>query len=245
MVWAARFLPAVKALGFEVILQVPAPLGALFCDLHGIDAAIEFNAGDGVDADFWCPILSLPGRLGVTDPTKHPPARLYRQPLPDGRLEHLLERGRGRKRIGIIWSGSITYGNNRHRAAALSDFFPLMELPSVQLYSLQKGPPQADLNDSGVGNLIIDADDYDFAETAALVDKLDLIIMTDSAVAHIAGSLNKPVWVMLDSNPYWYHGVSGPRSAWYPSMRLFRQNRPGDWTGVMQGVIAALEVGER
>ena len=85
----------------------------------------------------------------------------------------------------------------------LKIFLPLMELPSVQLYALQKGTPQGDLADSGVGHLIIETDDFDFAETAALVDSLDLIIMTDSALAHIAGSLNKPVWVLLDANPYW------------------------------------------
>jgi hypothetical protein len=157
-----------------------------------------------------------------------------------GRLTRLLDRGHSRLRVGIIWSGSEDYGNNRHRAARLTDFLRLTELPSVQLYSLQKGPPRAQLAESGVGNLLIDADDCDFAETAALVRALDLVVMTDSAVAHIAGSLGTPVWVLLDANPYWYHGASGEGADWYPSMRYFRQDRPGDWAGVMDRVFCAL-----
>ncbi len=243
-IWAARFLPAVKAQGFDVTLRVPPALETLFAALDGIDTLLVDPDNAPVDADLWCPILSLPARLGITDPGAYPPARLHRQPSPEGRLDRLLERSAGRKRVGIIWSGSVTYGNNRHRAACLADFLPLTEVPSLQLFSLQKGPPQADLAESGIGNLIIDADDYDFAETAALVDSLDLVIMTDSAVAHIAGSLNTPVWVLLDANPYWYHGTSGAHSAWYPSMRFFRQSTPGDWESVILDVIAAVQTAD-
>lgn len=241
MIWAARFLPAAEALGVKVTLMAPPGLGHLFSELEGVDRLVLDADNPGVDADIWCPILSLPARLGVTDPRAFPPARLHRRALPENRLEKLLARGAGRKRVGIQWSGSVTYGNNRHRAAALEDFFPLMESPEIQLYALQKGAPQGDLDECGVGNLIIETDDFDFAETAALVDNLDLIIMTDSALAHIAGSLNRPVWVLLDANPYWYHGMQGDRSPWYPSMRFFRQAKPGDWAGVMAEVVAALE----
>jgi hypothetical protein len=157
-----------------------------------------------------------------------------------GRLNRLLDRGRGRLRVGILWSGSEDYGNNRNRAARLADFLPLAELPSVQLYSLQKGTPRVQLAEAGIGNLLIDADDHDFAETAALVRSLDLVIMTDSALAHLAGSLGTPVWVLLDANPHWYHGPSGDRSDWYPSMRYFRQGRPGDWAEVMNRVVRDL-----
>lgn len=244
-IWAARFLPAVKALGFEVVFRVPPALETLFAALDGVDTLLVDPDNEPVDADLWCPILSLPARLGITDPGDFPPAKLHRRPSPEGRLDRLLQRGAGKKRVGIIWSGSVTYGNNRHRAASLADFLPLTEIPSLQLYSLQKGPPQADLTESGIGNLIIDADDFDFAETAALVEKLDLVIMTDSAVAHIAGSLNKPVWVLLDANPYWYHGTKADRSQWYPSIRYFRQSSPGDWAGVMHRILAALQTSDR
>jgi hypothetical protein len=238
MIWAARFLPAVQALGAEVHLQVAPALAALFSDLEGVDA-FAASAADPEAFDLWCPMLSLPGKLGVTDPARHPPARLHARPMPDDRLTRLLDRGRGRLRVGIIWSGSEDYGNNRHRAARLTAFLPLAELPSVQLYSLQKGPPRAQLAESGVGNLLIETDDCDFAETAATVRALDLVIMTDSAVAHLAGSLGTPVWVLLDANPYWYHGISGEEADWYPSMRYFRQDRPGDWAGVMDRVVRA------
>ncbi|CAE7559750.1 flbA, partial [Symbiodinium microadriaticum] len=136
-------------------------------------------------------------------------------------------------RVGILWSGNVDYGGNADRAARLKDFLPLAELPDVQLYSLQKGPPQRELIESGLGDLIIDCDDHDFAETAALIKALDLIIMTDSAVAHIAGALGTPVWVLLDTFAHWYHGFEGDRSDWYPAMRFFRQSRPRHWQDVI------------
>jgi Flp pilus assembly protein TadD len=239
MIWAARFLPAARALGAEVHLRVAPALAALLSDLEGVDA-FAAPAADPETFDLWCPMLSLPGNVGATDPARYPPARLHARPMEGDRLARLLERGRGRLRVGIVWSGSEDYGNNRHRAARLTDFLPLAELPSVQLYSLQKGAPRAQLLESGLGNLLIDADDHDFAETAALVQALDLVVMTDSALAHLAGSLGTPVWVLLDANPYWYHGRSGDRSDWYPSMRYFRQDRPGDWAGVVNRVVRTL-----
>ncbi len=235
-IWAARFLPVLKARGAEVVLRRRAGLEALFAGLEGVDAVVE----DGAGADLWCPVLSLPGLLGLDDPEAVPPARLTALVPEDGRFERLLGRARGRLKVGILWSGSVTYGNNRHRAARLTDFLPLAELPEVQLYSLQKGSPQAELDESGLGDLVIDADDCDFAETAALAQALDLIVMTDSALGHLAGSLGRPVWLLLDSAPFWYH-AGGESSRWYPSMRFFRQARAGDWSVPVLAARAALE----
>ena len=238
-VWAARFLPAVRALGGEVFVEVRPEQRELLAALDGVDGFIEPEAGsDGFD--LYCPILSLPGCLGVASGADHPPARLQSRCVPPDRWAPLLARADGRLKVGIVWCGSEGYANNRNRAAAVEDFLPLLELPSVQLYSLQKGPQQAELREAGLGELIIDCDDCDFAETAALVEALDLIVMTDSAVAHIAGSLGKPVWVLLDSAPFWYFGGAGERCPWYPSMRLFRQRAAGDWADVVARVASAL-----
>lgn len=239
IIWAARFLRGVRRLGAEVSFLYPSKLSALLADLEGVDH-LPGDACRLSDYDLWCPILSLPARLGVTDPGTFAPARLRPESGDPDRFEALLARAGDRLRVGIIWSGSVTYGNNRHRAARLEDFLPLVEVPDMQLFSLQKGPPQAELAERGLGDLVIDADDCDFAETAALLRELDLVIMTDSAVAHIAGSLGCPVWVLLDRNPHWYHGSSGERSPWYPSVRHFRQSRAGDWAGVMDVVVRAL-----
>ncbi|MCB1957746.1 MAG: glycosyltransferase family protein [Rhodocyclaceae bacterium] len=238
-IWAARFLPAVRALGGEVHLQVQPALGALLSALGGVDGLQPLDAPtDGFDLG--CPLLSLPGRLAVRDPAAYPPARLNPSREAPEHWRHLLARAGGRLKVGILWSGSETYANNRHRAAALADFLPLLELPSVQLFSLQKGPQQAVLREAALGGLVIDTDDCDFSETAALVEGLDLLVMTDTALAHLAASLGKPVWLLLDAAPFWFYGTAGERCPWYPSMRLFRQAVAGDWGGVVRRVCAEL-----
>ena len=238
-IWAARFLPALRALGGEVHLQLRPEQRELLAALDGVDGFVPLDAGeDGFD--LYCPILSLPARLGVSDPHGYPPARLKPSAQQPERWSRLLARAAGRLRVGMLWSGNETYANNRHRAASLADFLPLVELPSVQLYSLQKGTQQAVLREAGLGSLIIDTDDCDFSETAALVAGLDLVVMTDTALAHLAASLGKPVWLLLDSAPFWLYGTSGETCPWYPSMRLFRQRSAGDWPGVMRRICSEL-----
>lgn len=238
-IWAARFLPGLKAAGAEVHVQTRPALSNLFKDLEGVDAWTE-DTEPQADYDLWVPILSLPALIEVDDPARYPPATLHAEPSQGGGLERLLGRSRAPLRVGILWSGNVDYGGNADRAARLTDFLPLSELPFVQLYSLQKGPPQRELIEGGYGDLIIDCDDFDFSETAALIRSLDLIIMTDSAVAHIAGSLGTPVWVLLDRFPHWFHGFEGSGSDWYPAMRFFRQSQPRDWSDVVIRVREAL-----
>ena len=240
VIWAARFLQPVQALGGAVHLQMRPALRNLFCELEGIDGIVELDA-DLSEFDIYCPILSLPAMLKVSDPHEFPPAKLHSQPAEDNRLPRLLARAGDRFRVGIVWSGSETYANNRHRATTLEKFLPIIENPDVQVFSLQKGGQQAVLREAGLGNLIIDADDFDFAETAALVEALDLIIMTDSSVAHISGSLGKTIWNLLDFCPFWMFGLEDDTTPWYPSMRLFRQKSPGDWDSLFSEVREALE----
>ncbi|MCB1914562.1 MAG: FkbM family methyltransferase [Rhodocyclaceae bacterium] len=234
-IWAARFLPALRALGGEVHLQVRPEQTELLSALAGVDALVPLDAGeDGFD--LYCPLLSLPVHLAVSDAARHPPARLNARRGEAQRWSALLSRAGGRLRVGILWSGSESYANNRHRAAQLTDFLPLLELPSVQLFSLQKGPQQAALREAGLGSLIIETDDCDFSETAALVERLDLVVLTDTALAHLAASLGKPVWLLLDTAPFWLYGKAGEHCPWYPSMRLFRQADAGDWRDVLRRV---------
>lgn len=109
----------------------------------------------------------------------------------------LLAAAGGRLKVGIAWSGSVTFGKNHRRAQRLLSFFQACALPGVQLYSLQKGPPAAELTSLPRRGPIIDLDPHidDFADTAAVIAQLDLVIMTDSSVAHLAGALGRPVWV--------------------------------------------------
>ncbi len=236
-IWGLRFLPDVKARGGTVIYRTGKSLEALVNGVAGIDRIS--TTGDAPPADLCCPILSLPQCLGVTKADQYPPAD-FAPPALDPALDALLSRAGERLKVGLIWSGSETYGANHLRAARLEDLLPLTEVSGVQFYSLQKGRPQAQLRDSGYADIVIETSDLDFAQTAALVARLDLVIMTDSAVAHLAGSLGTPVWVLLHRRPYWYFGRQGGDCPWYPSMRLFRQDSPGGWAPVVEKVRKAL-----
>ena len=132
----------------------------------------------------------------------------------------------------------MTFANNRKRAVSAERFLPLAEIPGIQLYSLQKGPREKDLDTSGAGALIPELGPHlnDFSETAAVLKELDLVIMTDSSVAHLAGSLDVPVWNLLSYRPYWLYLSERQDCPWYSSMRLFRQPVPGDWDSVFKKV---------
>jgi ADP-heptose:LPS heptosyltransferase len=147
-----------------------------------------------------------------------------------------------RCKVGIVWSGSVTFGKNHRRAQRLMQFFQAFALPGVQLYSLQKGPPAAELKSLPRGGPIIDLDPHlkDFADTAAAVAQLDLVIMTDSAVAHLGGALGKPVWLLLGHNAHWVWLLDRADSPWYPSLRLFRPRAEGDWNYVFDTAAAEL-----
>ena len=141
-----------------------------------------------------------------------------------------------------MWSGSTTFGANHDRATPLRMFLQWFALPGVQLYSLQKGPPEAELKALPAGAPIIDLSPMigDFADTAAAVAQLDLVLMTDSSVAHLAGALGTPVWLLLNFVPHWLWLLDRPDSPWYPSLRLFRSRAWGDWTGVFDQAAAEL-----
>ena len=151
----------------------------------------------------------------------------------------------GRKKIGIVWSGSLTFRDNAKRAVGLESFIPFAENARLQCYSFQKGPREQDLQALSATPLIHDlAGQFaDFADTAAAVMHMDAIVMTDSSLAHLAGSLGKPVINLLQYKPYWLYGTDQRMNAWYPSMRAIRQSAPGEWSPVFaqaRQVLAAL-----
>jgi hypothetical protein len=239
---AARYLPLVKARGGNLILECKPPLRRLFQTTEGADRLVEPGAKDE-DFDLQVPMMSLPG-IFETDLASVPPAtRFSVDGPPPPQIGALLERAAGRFKVGIVWSGSVTFKGNRQRAVALERFLPLAECPGVQLYSLQKGPRAEELETSRAGGVVWDLGGglEDFHHTAATLQGLDLVIMTDSAVAHLAGSLNRPVWNLLCYVPYWLYLWEREDTPWYPSMRLFRQPRPGDWEAVFARVREELE----
>lgn len=238
----SRYIPLVKARGGRVLFECQKPLQRLFQTVPGIDKMADIGAMDE-PFDYHVPMLSLPWIFN-TDASNIPPAPpLWVPDAPPPDAQRLLDLGKGRVKVGIVWSGSVTFLDNRKRSVSAENFLPLAEIPGVQLYSLQKGPREQDIADFGAFGPILPLGPHlqDFADTAAVLQQLDLVIMTDSSVAHLCGSLGRPVWNLLNYSPYWLYRMKGDTCAWYPSMRLFRQPKPGDWDGVFKQVKEELE----
>lgn len=239
---AVRFLPWVKAKGAKVILECKPPLQRLFASLEGVDGLRDPQAGPPPDADFIAPLMALPGLYGA-DLANLPP--LPNLDIPDAARAHaarLLGPRNGRFRVGVVWSGSVTFKRNQKRSVGVERFLPLSHVPGVQLYSLQKGPREGDIHTHGASSVMIDIGSkvQDFAETAACIEALDLVIMTDSSVAHLCGCLAKPVWNLLNHSAYWLYLTGRDDTPWYPSMKFYRQPAAGDWDDVFRRVQADL-----
>lgn len=240
-IWVARYLPRVKALGGELIVECQAELLPLIAAMGVVDRLVA--RGEALPlADLHRYLCSLPG-LFTPDLAAIPAAPYLVAPRDRfARLQPLFEQAGTRLKVGIIWSGSVTFKKNHERAQPLLRFLQAFALPGVQLYSLQKGPPEAELGILPPGGPMIDLSPYlgDFADTAAAVAALDLVIMTDSAVAHLAGALGKPVWVLLGHVAHWLWLRERADSPWYPSLRLFRPLAAGDWDHVFDQASVAL-----
>jgi hypothetical protein len=160
---------------------------------------------------------------------------------PDGRIAG--RRIAGRHNVGLVWAGNPGFYNDRNRSVALAALRPALESPGLTWFSLQKGEAaRAQIAALGTEPLIHDftADLHDFADTAALIMNLDLVITVDTAVAHLAGALGKPVWILVPANSEWRWLDKRTDSPWYPTARLFRQQVVGDWNGVVAELRDAL-----
>ncbi|CAO3439871.1 tetratricopeptide repeat protein [Azospirillum doebereinerae] len=236
-----RYLPLLKRSGGRVILECHPELMRVLSGLEGVDAFLPAGASlPGYDVH--ASLMGLPRLLGTTADTVPPPVRLTVPDDAHAKAEGLLGTADGAFRVGIVWSGRVTFADNTRRATSLDRFLRFIGVPGVQLYSLQKGPPEEQLAKLGTSKLIVPLGPHlnDFAETAAVIERLDLVLMTDSSVAHLAGSLGKPVWNLVQCVPYWIYGCEGDRTPWYPSMRLFRQGLDEDWDPVFAAARAAL-----
>jgi len=140
----------------------------------------------------------------------------------------------------LVWAGSPTHHADRSRSIPPSKLRPLLRLPGFQFYSLQVARPNRPHLPKGIDLIDFTADISDFADTAALVAELDLIISVDTAVAHLAGGMGRPVWTLLPFERDWRWGLAGEMTPWYPTMRLFRQPAAGDWDSVIERVAAEL-----
>lgn len=236
---SSRYLPLVKARGGRVLFGCRPALHRLFDGLVGVDRIVGAGAL-GETFQYHVPVMSLPGIFGTDLNSIPPPPELHFSPSPSDAAKELLV-AKGHFKVGIVWSGNPGFRGNRRRSTSLEHFLPLSEISGVQIYSLQKNLSKNEgklVQDSA----ILELGPYlnDFADTAAVVSNLDLVIMHDSAVVHLAGSIGKPVWNLLPCSAYWLYLTERDDSPWYPSLRLFRQPKPGDWDSVFRKVTEEL-----
>ena len=255
----ARYLPLAAERVGKLILVCTPNLFPLFASVPGIAEIREPGTFQLTEFDTYVPLLSLPHVFGTTletIPAELPyldVALLRRRktvalpPLPPGRGEGIhsisREREQGILKVGLVWAGSPTHKNDRHRSCPLTEFLPVLRIPGIAFYSLQKGERSQDLQQLPLECAVHDLEalSQGFGDTALRLDQLDLLISVDTSVAHLAGALGKPVWLLLCQVPDWRWGLEGETTPWYPDMRLFRQTRDGDWAGVMTRVVEALE----
>ncbi len=229
----SRFLPQLKKHGVRIKIAVKEPLQRLFSNLQNHVEFIHDKAElDG--CDFWVPMMDLPLYLHTTLETLPAPADLFIPQEAVDRARKIVAPFTNRFKIGVMWSGSVTYRANHKRSFSHRKFLDLCDIPGIQMFSLYKGPLQKAFVEDGTSAIIIDASssDRDFADSAALMQELDLVISMDSAIVHIAGSLGIEVWNLLHSEPYWLYQPFPNHTPWYPSMRLIRQEKTGEWDQV-------------
>ena len=235
-----RYIPLLAAEGARVILQVQTPLLSLLGKIAGAEKVIG-QKEPLPSFDLHCPLLSLPLAFSTTLQTI-PSTTPYLFPSPE-RIRAWSERiGSPRApRVGIAWSGNPQHPNDRNRSITLQELLPL-SATGVELVSVQKDVNESDRETLRRNPQIRDlsADIKDFADTAAVVSILDLVISVDTAPAHLAGALAKPVWVLLMYCPDWRWMLDREDSPWYPTARLFRQSKTADWASLIRGVAQEL-----
>lgn len=221
----------------RVIVECQRSLKRLFEGLPGIDQVID--RGDPVpDFDVQAPLMSLPGifsRLGLGIPSQVP----YLKPPRD--LPPILHRS-GKFKVGLAWAGNPSHLNDSNRSIPLSMLASLLQLPEPEFHSLQTGPQAAELSHVAQAARVVDLSPKlsDFAHTAAAIDGMDLVISVDTAIAHLAGAMGKPVWLLLPAAPDWRWLLDREDTPWYPTMQLYRQSAPGDWSEVLSRAASAL-----
>lgn len=238
----ARFLPLVKSLGGQVVFQAQPALLPLFENIPGIDklVALKDDPMDLSDIDLVLPLLSLPDCLHITM-DKIPCQIPYLMAAP-----HKADFWQGRVdpkcfNVGIVWSGSPLHINDKRRSCPVKHFITLGDLP-IHFYSLQKNVDHEELEQLRNGCHVEHwADQFlNFADTAAAISNLDLIITVDTAVAHLAGAMGRNVWIILPYLADWRWGMHGSKNIWYPTARLFRQHQDRSWETIFKNVRQAL-----
>jgi tetratricopeptide (TPR) repeat protein len=236
-----RYAALIKARGATVVAGCAPELHELLSTCAGIDYLVK-ELPPPIPCDCHAMLLSLPRLLGTTLQTI-PSQVPYLAASPEKREFWRREfAGKGRMKIGIAWQGNPQNGINRQRSVWLEQFEPLAQVPGVTLFSLQKGPAADPLPPVAARLGLIDLAPrlVTWADTAAAICELDLTVSIDTAVAHLAGAVAAPVWVPLHHVPDWRWLMDREDCPWYPTMRLYRQSRPGEWESVFASIVRDL-----
>jgi Flp pilus assembly protein TadD len=242
MIQFVRYAPAVAARGGRVILESNPELYRLLQRLPGMQQIVQH--GEPLPPfDLHTPMLSLPWAFGTDLHTvPHDVPYLHADPALSAQWRDTFAEHGGNVKVGVVWAGNPKHSNDRNRSMRLLELLHLAGVPGVRFFSLQRGPAGAQLAVVAGRWPIADYTDRltDFADTAAMVSHLDLVIAVDTSVAHLAGAMGKPVWVLLPFVAEWRWMIGREDTPWYPTMRLFRQSAEGRWAEVVERVAGEL-----
>ena len=219
----------------KIAVKCRDELKELFKSIEKIDVLTHRNEPTP-EFDYHLPIMSMPKLLNMKSNKDLPKENPYLFAEKDKELE--IEKVKGKINIGICWSASVTGESYDGKVFDLKYFEPIINSDKINVYSLQVGPENEDIKNLGFEDKIIDVTDKltDFSKTATLMKELDLVISSDTSVAHLAGALDVPVWIPLQKVPDWRWGNKGEVSPWYPSAKLFRQKTSRVWDSVFQSI---------
>lgn len=232
----ARFIPRMARAGATVHLNCRPRLVRLFSSLEGVAGVHPFET-EVADVDFQIHLAELPALFEA-----HRAENVW-----DGAYLHAAPRrleGEGR-RVGIVWGADSQHFEAQERSASLAEMSPLAEVPGVRLCSLQFGPHAEQLSPPPAGMNVeeLAKADRDFADAAATIASMDLVITIDTATANLAGAMGKPVWVAVPYNPDWRWTLDGDTTPWYPTARVYRQTKAGEWRSVFRAMADDLAAG--
>jgi hypothetical protein len=232
----ARYLPLIAARGGRAVLACERPLIPLLASLPGVDVVPKDAPLPRYDA--WIDQMSLPHAFATRpDSILSPAGYLRADPARVAAWRARLPPGR---KVGVAWAGNPAHSNDRRRSLSGAALAPLLTLPGMHFVNLQVGAREGE-----AGLPVLSPALTEYAETAAVVANLDLVVTVDTSVAHVAGALGVPCWVMLPHAPDWRWMLGRDDTPWYRSLRLFRQQQAGDWGGVIARVAAGLRTAHR
>ena len=239
----ARYAKQMAAVGARCILRCPVALAPLLATIPGV-SAINLERDPLPPYDAYLPLLSLPRLFGTSPETI--PAEVPYLAVPEANraaARRILARAAGKRRIGICWAGNPAHSNDRNRSIALAVLAPLFAATDAAWFSLQAGAAAGEqlATTPGAGEVLPLPLGTELVDTAALIAELDLVVTVDTGIAHLAGALARPTWLLLPYAPDWRWQLERDDSPWYPTARLFRQPEARNWHSVIERVKAELE----